>query len=60
MPKQLKALTRLSLRKSADPESPAYNDWHVWEAGQTFTPPKNLDVKRALERGIVEEVSTNG
>ena len=53
---KLRAKTALSLRQSGDKRSDAYEQWHEWKAGQTFEPPANMDVKRALERGIVEEV----
>lgn len=54
---RLRALTDLSLRQSADPESPKYNLWHEWPEGSVFTPPAHMRVEKALERGIVEEVS---
>ena len=56
MPKKYKAIVDLSLRKAPDPAAPLYGDWHEWPAGTVFEPPKHMDVKRALERGIVEEV----
>ena len=51
---QLRAITRLSLRKSPDKGSPLWDEWHQWEAGAVFTPPAHMDVARALERGIAE------
>ncbi len=51
---KLRALTDMSLRKSADPENPKYQEWHEWPKGRVFTPPPNLNVTRALERGIAE------
>lgn len=53
---KLKAKTDLSLRRSDDPKKDAYGQWHDWKAGETFEPPKHMDVKRALDRGLVEEV----
>ena len=57
MKKKYRALTRLSLRRSPDPENPRYQEWHEWREGETFVPPAHMDVARALERGIVEEVT---
>jgi hypothetical protein len=53
---KLRALTDMSLRMSADPKSPLYEMWYEWPAGTTFEAPENLDIDRALERGIVEKV----
>ena len=53
---KLRATTALSLRKSSDKKQDSYEEWHEWKAGETFVPPAHMDVKRALERGIVEEV----
>jgi uncharacterized protein YaiE (UPF0345 family) len=53
---KLKALTDMSLRKSADPNDPAYEEWYDWKAGETFDAPSNLKVDLALKRGIVEVV----
>lgn len=53
---KLRAKTDLSLRQSADKRQDTYEQWHEWKAGETFEPPRHMDVKRALERGIVEEV----
>ena len=50
----LRALTRLSLRKSPDKDSPLWGEWHEWEEGTVFTPPAHMDVARALARGIAE------
>lgn len=55
--KRYRALVDCSLRQSPDPASPKYEQWHEWPAGTVFDAPKHLDVKRALERGIIEEVS---
>lgn len=57
MAKRYKALVDMSLRQSPDKRSAKYNEWHDWKAGQVFTPPKHLNIKRALERGIMEEVT---
>ena len=56
MSKKLRALKKLSLRRNADPKHPLYDDWHVWKAGEVFVPPHNMDVAKALKRGIAEEV----
>lgn len=53
---KLRAIVDMSLRKSPDPNNPAYEQWHTWKAGTVFEPPAHLNVKRALERGIAEEV----
>ena len=53
---KLRAKTALGLRKSSDKKQDSYEEWHEWKEGETFTPPAHMDVKRALERGIVEEV----
>ena len=53
---KLKAKTDLSLRGSDDKRKDTYEQWHDWKSGETFTPPPHMDVKRAIERGIVEEV----
>ena len=55
-----KAVVDMSLRQSPDPKSPLYERWHDWKAGEVFTPPKHMDVKKALSRGIMEEVSEDG
>ena len=52
-----RALTDMSLRQSADPEDPKYQEWHEWPKGKVFTAPPNLNVARALERGIMELVA---
>lgn len=54
--KKLRALTDLSLRQSADPKSPLYEEWHEWKAGTEFDPPAHMKVDLALARRIVEEV----
>lgn len=59
MAKNLRALTDLSLRKSADPKSPLYEQWHEWKAGEVFTPPAHMRVDLALARGIAEEVKAH-
>ena len=51
-----KALKKMSLRQSPDPTSPKYDEWHVWKAGEVFTPPFHLNVESALRRGIMEKV----
>ena len=53
---KLRAKTALGLRKSSDKKQDSYEEWHEWKEGETFAPPAHMDVKRALERGIVEEV----
>ena len=55
-PTKLRALTDMSLRKSADPKSPAYQEWFDWKAGEVFEAPPNLKVDLALARGIAEVV----
>lgn len=60
MAKRLRALIDMSLRQSPDPQSPLYEQWHDWPAGTVFTPPAHMDVARALERGIAEEVRNDG
>lgn len=57
MAKRYRALVDMGLRQSPDPSSPKYNEWHEWPAGTVFTPPKHMNVKKALERGIMEEVA---
>lgn len=52
----LKALVDMSLRKSKDPKDPAYEEWHEWKKGDVFDPPAHMDARRAIERGIAEEV----
>ena len=52
-----RALTDLSLRKRPDPTC---EEWHEWKAGEVFTPPPHMDVKKALARGIIVEAGTNG
>lgn len=54
---KLRALTRLRLRQSPDPESPKYGEWFVWEAGEEFTPPAHMKVDKAIARGIAEEAN---
>lgn len=55
-PVRLRALVDMSLRQSADSTSPLYEQWHDWKAGEEFDAPANLDVDRAIARGIAEEV----
>lgn len=50
---KLRALVDMSLRKRPDPKC---NEWFTWPAGAVFEPPAHLDVRRAVERGIAEEV----
>ena len=52
-----RALCNLALRQSPDPKSPLYEQWFDWAEGTVFEPPKYMNMKRALERGIVEEVT---
>ena len=63
MAKKYRALTRISLRQSSDPESPKYEQWHVWQAGAVFSPPAHLKSVAgnpfpdgAVAAGYVEEV----
>jgi len=56
-PKRYRALTRMSLRKRPDPTC---ENWHEWEVGEVFVPPKHMQVDLALARGIVEEVTEDG
>lgn len=53
---QLRAKVDLSLRKSPDPNSPLYEEWFNWKAGEVFTPPAHMKVDMALQREIAEEV----
>lgn len=55
-PKKLRALVRMDLRKSPDPKSPLFEEWHTWYEGDVFTPPPHMKVDLALKRGIAEEV----
>lgn len=50
----------IRLRQSPDREDPKYELWHVWKAGEVFAPPRHMDVTRALERGLIEEVKRGG
>ena len=50
----LRALTKLSLRKSPDRKSPLWDEGFVWEKGVTFAPPPHMMVDRAIDRGIAE------
>ena len=43
-----RALTDLSLRRSADRNDPAYEEWHDWPADATFEAPLHMDVEAAL------------
>jgi hypothetical protein len=54
--KKLRALTKLSLRKSNKVGTKLYNEWHIWEKGTVFEPPAHMMVDLALKRGIAEEV----
>ncbi len=54
MPKKYKALVDMSLRQSADPKSPLYQEWIDWKAGEVFEPPPHMDLARCFERGIIE------
>ena len=56
MVKRYKALVDMSLRRAPDPASPLYEKWHDWKKGDVFEPPKHMNIKRAMERGIMEEV----
>jgi len=56
MPRKYKAVVDISLRRSPDPQSPLYEQWHDWKAGTVFIPPKHMNIGLALEREIVEEV----
>lgn len=50
----LRAIVKLSLRKSPDRKSPLWGEWFEWEEGTVFTPPPHMNVARALARGIAE------
>ena len=54
--KKLRALTRLSLRKSSKQGTRLYEEWYVWERGTVFEPPPHMMVELAIKRGIAEEV----
>lgn len=54
--KRYRAVVDMSLRQSPDPASPLFEQFFDWAAGQEFVPPKHMNVKRALERGIMVEV----
>lgn len=59
MPKKKLRVTSeggISLRQSADPKSPLYEEWFNWADGEEFDPPPNMKVDLALKRGIVVEV----
>ena len=60
MVKRYRALADMSLRRSPDPADPKYEQWHDWKVGDMFEPPKHMNIKRALERGIMEEVTVDG
>ena len=60
MAKRYRALRDMSLRQSPDPKSPKHDEWHDWPAGTVFIPPVHMDIKKALARGIVEEVKDDG
>lgn len=53
---RLRALTDMSLRQSSDKASPLYQEWFEWPAGTVFEPPAHMNIAKALERGIAEEV----
>ena len=53
-----RALTALSLRQSPDPKSPLYEQWFDWAEGEEFAPPEHMKIDLALQRGVVEEVSS--
>lgn len=55
--KKYRALVDMSLRQSPDPQSPLFERWHDWSAGTVFTPPTHMNIKKALERGIMVEAS---
>jgi hypothetical protein len=60
MPKKYRALTDLSLWKTAGKMPDPFDDpkqWWTAKAGEEFTPPGHMNIKKALERGIVEEVA---
>ena len=54
MSEKYRAVVDMSLRQSADPADPKYNAWFEWPAGAVFEAPPNLNVERALARGIME------
>jgi len=55
-----RALTDMSLRQSADPKDPKYEEWFDWPAGTEFEAPANLNVEKALARGLMEPVRPKG
>jgi len=55
--KKYRALTALSLRARPDVTC---EDWLEWKQGEVFTPPAHFRIDKALERGIIEEVKTDG
>lgn len=52
---KLRALVDLSLRKSGDPLSPEWAEWHNWPAGTVFDAPEHMRTDLALKRGIAEK-----
>lgn len=57
MKKHYRALVDMALRKAPDPKSPLWNEEYSWPAGTVFEAPAHLNIQRALERGIMEEVT---
>jgi len=54
--KRYRALVSMSLRRSPNPSSELYEQWHDWGPGDVFEAPAHLNVPLALERGIMEAV----
>ena len=52
----------VGLRKSNDPTSPLYEQWHNWVTGDVFTPPAHLKtisgltLAQCVKAGHLEEV----
>ena len=56
--KRYRALRGVAVRKSDDPKSPAWQQFHEWEAGEELTDaPAYTDLKGLLEVGAIEEVT---
>lgn len=49
-----RAMLNLSLRKSADPDSPLWYEWYEWPTGTVFEAPPNLNIAVALASGKIE------
>lgn len=58
--KRYRALVDLALRKSPDPKSPLYEEWHEWPAGSEFEAPEHLKIDLGLAAGKFVEVGSAG